>query len=329
MNDAPIDRTRRRIVLSAAGLAVLGSARAEADWPTRPIRVVVPYASGGGADAVARVLAKPLTSLLGQAIVVDNRAGANGNIGLGVVAKAAPDGYTLLMATGATQSINPALYAKLPFDVARDFTPIGLVATGPHVLVVSPSKFPVTSYREFLARARAASTLSYASSGVGSTAHLTAELWKDQVHIGATHVPYRGTGPALTDVLGGQVDLMFCPIAAAVPFVQSGTLRGLLVTSEARMPPLPDVPTSREVGLPDLLAELWYALYGPANLAVDIQRKLVQATTKALGDAEVRHALDMQALVPLVPDPQKLASQQVADLARWTRIVKATGTTVE
>jgi tripartite-type tricarboxylate transporter receptor subunit TctC len=324
-----MNRARRQLVFAGAGLAALGSSRAQAEWPARPIRIVVPYATGGGADAVARVLAKPLTSLLGQAIVIDNRAGANGNIGLAVVAKSAPDGYTLLMATGATQSINPALYARLPFDVARDFTPIGLVATGPHVLVVSPSKFPVTSYNEFLAKAKAASALSYASSGAGSTAHLTAELWKDQVHLGGTHIPYRGTGPALTDVLGGQVDFMFCPIAAAVPFVQGSKLRGLLVTSETRMPRLPEVPTSREVGLPELLSELWYALYAPAKLPGDIQRKLVQATAKSLEDAEVRQALATQALVPLVPDPRNLASQQEADLARWTRIIKATGVTAE
>jgi tripartite-type tricarboxylate transporter receptor subunit TctC len=324
-----MNSSRREFALAAAALAFADASLAEVQWPTRPVRMVVPYAPGGGADAVARILAKPLTSLLGQSIVVENKAGANGNIGLEAVAKAAPDGYTLLMATGATQSINPAMYPKLPFDTTRDFTPIGLVATGPHVLVVSPAKYPVTKYKEFLALARKNSHLSYASSGAGSTAHLTTELWKEQVRIEATHVPYRGTGPALTDVLAGQVDFMFCPIASVVSFVLSDKLRGLMVTSESRVPALPNVPTCKEVGWPDLISELWYAIYGPGKLPNDIVRKVAQATSKSLQDSEVKRALAAQALVTLAPDPQALAKQQAADLARWTKIIKANHITVE
>jgi tripartite-type tricarboxylate transporter receptor subunit TctC len=322
---------RRRLMLAgAAGLALAhGPASAQPAFPSKPIRLVVPYAPGGGADLVARALARSMAQTLGQPIVVDNRAGANGNIGLDVVAKSAADGYTLLMGTAATQSINPALYPRLPFDVTRDFTPLGLVATGPHLLVFSPTRFSAVGYADFMAQAKGAAKLAFASSGSGSTAHLTAELWRDQVGVAAVHVAYRGTGPALLDVISGQVDFMFCPIAAALPFVQGGKLTAVLVTSAARLPSLPTVPTGVELGMPNLLAELWYALYGPAKLPHAVVSVLGSALSRAVSDAEVRQVFAAQALIALPPDPQALAAQQRADLLRWTKVVKATGAMAE
>ena len=192
----------------------------------------------------------------------------------------------------------------------------------------SPAKFPAQAYPEFLVQARALGHLSYASSGSGSTAHLTAEMWREAAGVAATHVPYRGTGPALLDVVSGQVDIMFSPIASALPFVQGGKLRAVLVTSAARIPSLPAVPTGRELGLPDLLAELWYAMYGPAHLPPDVTRTVAAALLKALKDPEVLQVLGSQALVALPPDPSALVAQQRADLARWAKVVKATGATV-
>jgi tripartite-type tricarboxylate transporter receptor subunit TctC len=316
---------------AALGAGLLPGLRALAQaagaYPGKPIRLVVPYPPGGGADLVARVLARSMAKQLGQPIVVDNRTGANGNIGLEVVAKSPPDGYTLLVGTAATHAINPALYASLPFDAVKDFSPIGLLATGPHLLVYSPAKFTAQAYSGFLAQAKAQASLSYASSGSGSTAHLTAEMWREEVGIAATHVPYRGTGPALLDVVSGQVDIMFCPIASALPFVQGGKLRAVLVTSAARIPSVPTVPTGKELGLPDLIAELWYALYGPAHLSPGIVRTVGAALGKALADPEVLQVLASQALVALQSDAPALVAQQGADLVRWSKIVKATGAT--
>ena len=250
-------RWLNRLVLGALSAAFAIGASAQ-PYPTKPIRIVVPFPAGGTTDVLARAAAQKLTETLGQPAVVDNRPGAGGNIGAELVAKSAPDGYTLLMGTVGTHAINPSLYPKMPYDHLRDFAPVILVAGVPNVLVINPS-LPVNSVQELIAYAKAnPGKLNFASSGNGTSIHLSAELFKTMAGVQMAHIPYKGSAPALQDLAGGQVQLMFDNLPSALALIRAGRLKALAVTSKERAPALPDVPTIAESGLPGFEASSWF-----------------------------------------------------------------------
>lgn len=270
---------------AAIGVAVMAIAvsatAADAQYPSRPVRVIVPYPAGGSLDLIGRVYAKALSESLGQPFVVDNRGGANGNVGTEVVANAAPDGYTLVITSSSNLTINPNIYRKMPFDVQRDLAPVSLVAVQRNVLVVNPS-LPVHSVKELVALAKARpGTINYGSSGVGSSAHMSAELFRLVTGAEMTHVPYKGVGPATNDLIAGQIPLMFNNLAVSTPFVKSGRLRALAVTGSGRHPALPKVPSMTEAGFAGVDVSLWEALLVPAATPPDIIAKLNAETIKA------------------------------------------------
>src|SRR5438034_5972010 len=251
----------------AAALLVVAApvALGQVAYPTKPVRLVVPFPAGGTTDLLARAAAQKLSEAWGQQVIVDNRPGAAGNIGAELVAKAAPDGYTLLMGTVGTHAINASLYAKMPYDHVKDFAPVILVAGVPNVLVVNPS-LPVHSVQELIAYAKAnPGKLNFASSGSGTSIHLSGELFKVMTGVQMTHVPYKGSAPALQDLLGGQVQLMFDNLPPSLPQIKAGRLRALAVTSATRAPALPDVPTVAEAGLPGFEASSWFGVLAPAG----------------------------------------------------------------
>src|SRR5438552_13835540 len=257
-------RGLQRAALAALRTVCVSGASAQT-YPTRPIRLVVPFPAGGTTDILAREVGQRLSMTLGQPVVIDNRPGAAGNIGADLVAKSAPDGYTLLMGTVGTHAINASLYAKMPYDHVKDFAPIILVAGVPNVLVVNPS-LPVNSVQELIAYAKAnPGKLNFASSGPGTSIHLSGELFKVMAGVQMTHVPYKGSAPALQDLLGGQVQLMFDNLPPSLPHIKAGKLRALAVTSVARSPALPDVPTIAESGLPGFEASSWFGILVPAG----------------------------------------------------------------
>ena len=277
-------------ILLAPGLLAAQDAR---DYPSKPIRFIVPYPPAGGTDIVARILAEPLGAVLGQPIVIENRGGAAGNIGTDLAAKAAPDGYTILF-TLSSHTINPKLYDKLPFDVEKDFVPISLAATLPQILVANPA-VPANNVRELIALAKAQpGKLNYASVGTGSPAHIAGELFKLKAGIDMVHVPYKGGGPAITDTLGGQVQLAFVSIPAALQYVKAGRLKPLAVTSEKRSEAAPEIPTLVESGVPDCVVNSWYGALAPAKTPPAIVAKLQAAFAKVLAMPEVKEKLFLQ-----------------------------------
>ena len=276
-------------LLGTALLALPAIANAQTPaYPTKPIRLVVPFPAGGATDILAREVAKHLTETWGQSVVVDNRPGAGGNIGSELVAKSPPDGYTLEMGTVGTHAINASLYSKMPYDHVKDFVPVILVAGVPNVLVVNPS-VPVNSVQEFIAYAKAnPGKLNFASSGSGTSIHLSGELFKVMAGVQMTHVPYKGSAPALQDLLGGQVQLMFDNLPPSLPQIKAGKLRALAVTSATRAPALPDVPTVAEAGLPGFEASSWFGVLAPAGTPPAIVAKLHGALMTVMKDPGVR-----------------------------------------
>ncbi len=276
--------------IAAWGLPLFAAAQAPA-YPTKPIRLVVPFPPGGATDILAREVAKHLTEAWGQSVVVDNRPGAGGNIGSELVAKAAPDGYTLEMGTVGTHAINASLYSKMPYDHVKDFVPVILVAGVPNVLEVNPS-VPVNSVQELIAYAKAnPGKLNFASSGAGTSIHLSGELFKVMAGVQMTHVPYKGSAPALQDLLGGQVQLMFDNLPPSLPQIKAGKLRALAVTSTTRAPALPDVPTVAEAGLPGFEASSWFGVLAPAGTPPAIVAKLNAEIAKWLTSPEAKEKL--------------------------------------
>jgi tripartite-type tricarboxylate transporter receptor subunit TctC len=296
------------------------------NYPSQPIRLIAPFPPGGSVDITARLLAEPLAAQLGQRIIVDNRSGASGNIGMEAAARAAPDGYTLVLNTIPLVT-NQALFANLTWDPIRDFVAIGMVSTSPHVVVV-PGKSPITSIAELVKTARASpGKLSYASAGVGTTFHLCAELFKDQTKTFILHVPYRGGGPALLDTLASQVDLSFPTLAAAVPHVKQGQLRALAVTSVERSPLLPEVPTLREAGLADFQFTQWQAVLAPAKTSPAIVARLNAALNEALKSKDVIDKFQGQAFDPLTTSPEQAGKFIAQEAQRLTRVIKSKGIT--
>ena len=320
--------TLRFVCALTMALACAG-ANAQA-YPSKPIRLVVPYPAGGPLDIMARAIGQKLTEAWHQPVVVDNRAGAGGNIGADLVAKSAPDGYTLLMGAVATQAINPALYSKIPYDPIKDFAPVALVAQVPNILVVNPS-VPVKSVKELIEFARAKpGTLNFASGSTGSTGHLAGELFNTMAGVKMVHIPYKGAAPAMADLLSGQVQLMFDNLASSLPNVKAGKLRALAVTTLARSPAMPDLPTIAESGLPGFDLTTWFGLLVPAGTPHDIVVKLNAEIVRALNSKDMRERLEKMGAEP-PPDntPEHFAAFIRSEAAKYAKVVKASGARVD
>jgi tripartite-type tricarboxylate transporter receptor subunit TctC len=315
-----------RLALSIFFLTIALNACAQS-WPSRPIRMVVPLSPGGFADVPGRILAARLTSLLGYNVFVENRPGAGGTIGADFVAKSAPDGYTLLF-TGTPHVISAWIYKKLPYDPLKDFEPVALVASGPYVLVVNP-QLPVHSVRELIAAAKAQpGKIDYASSGNGSAQHLVSALFASMAGIELNHVPYKGSGPAMQDLLGGQVKVSFAGIPNVLPHVKAGRLRALAVSTPQRSPDLPDVPTAAEAGVPGYQATLWLNLAAPAGTPGDIVQRIYAQAAKALQDAELQQNFRAAGVEASPMSPQELAGFMRGEYEKWGKVVRDTGATV-
>ncbi|HEX7892400.1 MAG TPA: tripartite tricarboxylate transporter substrate binding protein [Ramlibacter sp.] len=325
--------TRRGFALAlaataAAGTLAAGPAAAEA-YPAKPITIVVPFAAGGTTDILARVVGDALKKELGQPVVVDNRAGAGGNIGGALAAKASPDGYTLFMGTVGTHAINAALYKKMPFDPIKDFAPLTRVAMVPNLLVANPSR-PYKNVKELIAYAKAhPGKVSFGSSGNGSSIHLSGELFDTMAKVEMVHVPYKGSAPAVTDLIGGQIDIMFDNMPSAIQHVRSGKLRPIAVTTAKRSPELPDVPTIAEAGVPGYEATSWFGMFAPANTPAPIVTRLNTALVKVLADPEVKKKLAEQGAEPYGEKPEQFAEFIRKESAKWSQVVKASGASVD
>jgi tripartite-type tricarboxylate transporter receptor subunit TctC len=315
------------LAATAAGPGA-GIAGARDKYPSKPIRLVIPFPPGGGADAVARPLAPLMTEALGQSIVLDNRGGANGNLGAEIVAKAPPDGYTLLLANSSL-TISAGLYAKLPFDVQTDFSPISLIGATPSLLATHPS-VPARTVKEFVALAKARpGKLSYGSSGIGSTMHLGAALLQSMAGLDMVHVPYKGGGPAIADALSGQTDFIFVNPVVVLSQIKAGKLNALAVTSKRRLAILPDVPTFEESGYPGLLSSTFYGLLGPAGLPREIVMRLNAMVVAAVARKELASHLVELGYEMESNTPEQFAAFLRDDAAQWLRLIKMTGASAE
>jgi tripartite-type tricarboxylate transporter receptor subunit TctC len=305
---------------------LFAAAAAGQGYPNQPVKLISPFPPGGSVDIVARLIAEPLGAQLGTRIVVDTRSGASGNIGMEAAARAAPDGYTLVLNTIPLVT-NQSLFDKLPWDPVRDFAAIGMVATSPHILVV-PNRMAAKSVDDLVRLARAnPGKLTYASAGVATTFHLCTEMFKDATGTYILHVPYRGGGPALLDTLSGQVDLSFPTLSAALPHVKAGSLRALAVTGVVRSPLLPEVPTLREAGLRDFQFQQWLALLAPAGTPPEVLARLSGALRQLLASAEVREKFQAQAFEPFITSPEEAAKFIAAEAVRFSRLIKSRGIT--
>lgn len=304
-----------------AALAIAPQAQAQEAWPSKPIRLVVPFAPGGSTDVIARMLGQKLSQLWGQSVVVENRAGAGGNVGADVVAKAMPDGYTLLFASGSV-TINPQLYKRMPFDTKKDLVPITNVAQGP-MLVVVPENSPAKSLKDLIAMAKAKpGSLNFGSAGVGSQVHMAAENLADAAGIDINHVPYKGEAPAYTDLIGGQTQLMVGNFAAASALLGNGRLRALAVTSPQRSPLLPQVPTAAESGLKGFENIGWFGLLAPAGTPPEVLSRVQRDTVKMLGETETKARLYVQGMLPVGNTPAEFARAMDAESLHWAQVVK-------
>lgn len=313
-------------VLAAAGLlAATGAARAQT-WPERPIKLVVPVSAGGPSDTVARVVAQRLSERLGHPIIVDNKPGGGANIGTDFVAKAPADGYTLLLGS-TTQAINATLYPTLNYDLLRDFAPVSRLTTGPLVLVVN-NRLPVSSVQELVALSRTR-PLNFASSNVGASTHLASEMLKSRSGMDAQHVPYKGSGPALTDTMAGQVDFMFDTMLSAMPFVTAGKLKALAVTSAQRAPTAPNLPTMIESGMPGFEATAWNGIFAPARTSPAIVARLNTEIQKVLAEPEVKEKFAAQGFAVAGQTPQEFGQFTRAEITKWGEVVKASKATAE
>jgi len=321
---------KHRFLSAVTALAALAGlvapAMAQDAYPNRVVKVIVPFAAGGTTDIFARILADRLSQQMGQQFIVENRGGAGGNIGADAVAKAAPDGYTLVMGTVGTHAINASLYARMPYDTLADFTPVAYAAGVPNLMVVNPKNVKAKTVQDFIAEAKAsAKKFNMASSGNGTSIHLSGELFKQITGIEMPHVPYRGSGPAVNDLVGGQVDVMFDNLPSSIEQAKAGNLRAIAVTSSTRSPALPDVPTIAESGLPGFDATSWFALFAPKGTPAPIVKKLNAEVLKAIENPETRKRMlelggDLKAMTP-----EELGAYQKAEFEKWAQVVKASG----
>ena len=334
---------RRKALMNSAQAAIFLIApgvsmpvAAQAAWPSKPVRIVVPFAPGGTTDLLARAMAPELSKAFGQSFVVENRAGAGGNVGADAVAKSPADGYTLLMGTVGTHGINKALYPSLPYNPVKDFAPITLVAGVPNVMVMNADKaqkLGITSVADFIRYARAnPGKLNMASSGNGTSIHLAGELFKSMSGTYLVHFPYRGSGPALVDLIGGTMDVMFDNLPSALPHIKSGRLKALAVSSNQRSAALPDAPTLEQAGgsaLKGYDASSWFGLLAPAGTPADVVNRLQQEVAKSFGKPDVKEKLQSQGAIPGGNTPAEFAKFIDAEIAKWALVVKASGAKVD
>lgn len=313
------------VVALALGVAQAGPARAEPDWPARPITLVVPFPPGGTTDLLARLVAREAGTRLGQSVVVENRPGAGGGIGAAAVARARPDGYTLLMGTVGTQATNQFLYAQMPYDSARDFAPVTLVANSPNVLLVKPQEGAATVAQLIDQARRAPGSLNYASTSLGGSPHLSGELFNSMAKVDIRHVPYKGSAPAMTDLLGGQVQLMYDNLPSAMGQIRAGALRALAVTTRARVPVLPDVPTVAESGLPGYEVNSWFGLLAPAGTPEPVVQRLQATVAAAMGDPALRRQIEELGAIPVANTPLAYAAIIRADTDKWRQVIRDAG----
>jgi tripartite-type tricarboxylate transporter receptor subunit TctC len=321
--------TRRRAVLGLGALATLAGSvptpsYAQSDFPSRPVTLVVPFPAGGSTDVVARLIAARMAESLNQQIVIENRGGAGGNIGAAAVAKAAPDGYTILMGTVATHALNPALYKKMPYDPVKDFEPISLLVVVPGVLIVN-NDFPPKTVRELIDLLKAEpGKYSYASSGNGTPLHLSGELFKSMAGVEMGHVPYKGGGPAMVDLIGGHVPIMFDLLPGAIEHIRAGKVRGLGVTIKERAPSMPELPTVAET-LPGYETYSWNALFAPAGTPKLVVDRLSTVAREAVADPEVAAKLKDLSAIVVGSSGEQLAAHVQAELTKWAPVVKMSG----
>jgi tripartite-type tricarboxylate transporter receptor subunit TctC len=309
------------LALALAVALVAGPARGD-DYPSRPIRLIVPYAAGGGADSVARIVAKRVSETIGQPIVIENRGGGGSIIGTEIVHAAEPDGYTLLLGQSGPISINPAIYKTLPYDPLKDFAPVTMTTSYPYIMVVNPA-LGVKTLQQFVALAKSEpDKLNYGTTGVGAANHLVTELFDRRAGIEMTHIPYRGTALAVTDLIAGQVQMVFADPISALPYINAGTLLALAVTSKDRSPVAPDVPTISESGYPGFDAIGWHGILAPADTAPDIVNRLNAEIVAALQDLETRSLLEKQAMQTAGDTPQAFADFIKKDIATWKAVAE-------
>ncbi len=311
-------------VLTAAFVVVPSSSFAQ-NWPAKPVTLVVPFPAGGGTDAFARPLAAQFAKQTGKQLIIDNRGGAGGTLGAGVAAKAAPDGYTLFM--GAVHhTIAPSMYSKLDYDLEKDFVPLALVAIVPQVLVVNPQKMPVSSYQEFAALVKSSpGKYNFASAGGGTSHHLAGELYKLQTKTFITHIPYRGAGPALQDLVGGQVDMLFDGLGSSANHIKGGRIKALLVSGDKRSSAFPDVPSAKELGLPDYTVTTWYGIWVPKGTPAETQTRIISEIKKAVDSPELKAVWASQGAEVSQLTQTQFASFINNEIKRWASVVKASG----
>ena len=320
----PAMRGALRLALAAITLAFSSTVLAQA-WPSKPVTIIVPFPAGGSTDVVGRLLSKELNKMWGQAVVVENKVGAGGNIGASAAAKAAPDGHTLLLASGSIMTVNPHIYARLPFDPKKDFLPITNVSAGPMLVVVPPNS-KVTDLKGLLAEAAAnPGKLNFGSAGTGSQVHMATEKLVHAANIVAQHVPYKGEGPAYTDLSAGLTSFMVGKIAAAAPLVNDGRLKALAVTSRERSRLLPNVPTVIEAGLPAAENYGWFGLLAPAGTPKDVIDKVQRDVNKVLADADIKNRLAGFGMVPVGNTPEEFGRAIEQETQQWAAVVKARG----
>ncbi len=332
----PFPLSRRRFTCAAVSAAVLGAtglfasapALAQA-YPSKPITIIVPFSAGGTTDILARLVGQHLATELGQVVIADNRAGAGGNIGAALAAKAPADGYTLFMGTVGTHAINAALYKRLPFDHVKDFAPLSRVANVPNLLVAHPSQ-PFKTVSEMIAYAKAnPGKINFGSPGNGSSPHLSGELFKSMAKVDLTHIPYKGSAPAVADLLGNQISIMFDNLPSVIPHVRSGKLRAIAITTATRSPELPDVPTIAEAGLPGYEAASWFGLFAPADTPAPVLATLSTALAKVLSNPDVQKKISMQGGEVVNETPAQFAAFIKAETTKWGKVVKDSGARID
>jgi tripartite-type tricarboxylate transporter receptor subunit TctC len=318
------------IAIAAAGFCAAGQAQAQAagTYPNKPIHIVVTFTSGGAPDILARLIGERLSAAWGQPVIVDNKPGAGGNIGADFVAKAAPDGYNIVLGTVGTHSINGALYQNMPYDMVKDFTPVTLLASTPNMLVIN-NDVPAKNLSEFMALGKKEGKMTFASSGSGTSIHVSGELFKTMTGIDMQHIPYKGRASAIPDLLGGRVTMMFDNMPSSLPLVREGKLRALGVTSAKRSPAAPDIPTLAEAGLPGFEAVSWFAMFAPANTPAPVVSKLQAEISKIVKSPEISKRLLDLGLEPSGSTPAELAAYQKSEIAKWSKVVKDSGAKVE
>ncbi|MDR2327129.1 MAG: tripartite tricarboxylate transporter substrate binding protein [Acidovorax sp.] len=331
MFDAHRPLSRRhglKLLAAAATLAVAGTATAQGAFPSKPINIIVPFSAGGTTDILARIVGLYLGEELGQPVIIDNRPGAGGNIGGLAASRATPDGYTLFLGTVGTHAINAALYTKMPFDPIKDFAPLTRVATVPNLLVANPAQ-PFKNVKELIAYAKAnPGKVNFGSSGSGSSVHLSGELFKSMAHVDMVHVPYKGSAPAMSDLLGNQISIMFDNMPSAIQHVRSGKLRPLAVTTAKRSRELPDVPTIAEAGVPGYEATSWFGMWAPVKTPIEVQQKLHAALAKVLKNPAVIKKIEDQGGDVVLDTQAQFDAYIKTEAAKWGKVVKESGAQV-